>query len=131
MSSGLLIDSSLFIEHMRAKDKTNTTLAGVLRKETGLFISTVIEYEVEVGMTSPHQELWNSLSEDLKILPFDSEMVQMACKIKHGLKAKGVQIELADLFIAATAMVNELPLATLNRKHFEQVDGLRLLIPVS
>jgi predicted nucleic acid-binding protein len=32
-----------------------------------------------------------------------------------------------DLFIAATAMVHKLPLATLNIKHFERVSGLVLL----
>jgi len=131
MSSGILIDSCLFIEHMRIKNKTNTALANVLRLGSDLFISTVVEYEVELGMTQFHQELWNSLRRRLKILPFESQMAMMACKIKHDLKAKGIQIEVADLFIAATAVVNELPLATLNRKHFESVDGLKLLLPVS
>jgi len=128
MSSGVLVDSCLFIEHLRAKDKANTTLADVLHRDYELFTSTVVEYEIELGMTALHQELWSSLSEDLTILPFDSRMALMACKIKHGLKAKGVQIELADLFIAATALVNDLPVATINQKHFERIDGLRLLI---
>jgi predicted nucleic acid-binding protein len=116
---------------MRTKDKTNTPLAKVLRLSTGLFISTVVEYEVEFGMTPIHQELWNGFRKRLEIFPFDSSMALMACRIKHGLRKKGTQIEVADLFIAATAVVNDLPLATLNRKHFEQIDGLRLLLPMS
>jgi len=127
MSLGILIDSCLFIDHLRAKDKTNTPLARVLRLYTGHFISTVIEYEIEVGMTEAHRELWNNISEGLTVVPFDSTMALAACDIKHGLRAKGVQIELADLFIAATAIAYDLPLATLNHKHFEQIDGLKLL----
>ena len=131
MSSGILIDSCLFIDHMRTKDKTNTHLAKIQRLSADLYISTVVEYEVELGMTALHRELWNSISEDLTILSFDSQMALMACEIKHGLKKKGIQTDVADLFVAATAIVQELPLATLNRKHFEQIDGLRLLLPVS
>jgi len=33
------------------------------------------------------------------------------------------------LFIAATAIANGLPLATLNRKHFDPIEGLKLFYP--
>ena len=39
----------------------------------------------------------------------------------------GNLIELRDLFIAASALAHDLPLATLNIKHFERVDGLVLV----
>ena len=129
MSSGILIDSSLFIDHMRAKDKKNTFLADVLRRGSVLFISTVVEYEVELGMTPLHIEQWSIIRRRLKILPFESLMALTACRIKNELKAKGKQIDLADLFIAATAIANGLPLATLNRKHFDNIDGLKLIVP--
>ncbi len=35
-------------------------------------------------------------------------------------------IESADLFIAATAINNNLPLATLNYKHFDRITNLNL-----
>jgi predicted nucleic acid-binding protein len=127
MSAGVIIDSCLFIDHMRMKDKTNTPLAKVLRQYTEHFIPTVVEYEIEVGMTESYRGLWNNILDGLTIIPFDSSMVLTACKIKQGLKAKGQQIDLADLFIAATAMTHDLPLATLNDKHFDQIDGLKLL----
>ena len=129
MSIGVLIDSCLFIDHLRARDKTSTLLADVLSRFVAHAISTVIQYEVEVGMTEFHQEQWNSILEKLTVLPFERKMVLHACEIKHGLKAKGQQIEIADLFIAATAVANDVPLATLNRKHFEQIDGLKIIAP--
>jgi len=129
MSPGILIDSCLFIAHMRAKDKKNTFLADLLRHGTVLFISTVIEYEIELGMIPFHQEQWNNIRRRLKILPFESPMALTACKVKHELKTKGAQIDIADLFIAATAIANGLPLATLNRKHFDSIDGLKLILP--
>ena len=35
-----------------------------------------------------------------------------------------ILIDLADLFIAATALTSNLPFSTLNKKHFERIEGL-------
>jgi len=129
MSLGILIDSCMFIDHLRTKNKENSSLAKVLRVDTGFFISTVVEYEVELGITPAHREQWNSLFEDITVVPFDSSMALLACEIKHQLKSEGKQIELADLFIAATAVAKGLSLATRNHKHFGQIDGLTLFVP--
>jgi len=43
------------------------------------------------------------------------------------LKLKRKQIEIADLFIAATAVAHNFPFATLNRKHFDRIDRLNIL----
>ena len=129
MPVSIFIDSNLLIEHMRAKDKSNTTFAGIWHPDRELRISTVVEYEVELGMTASHRTLWSSILAELTVVPFTSSVARMACKVKHNLKAKGKQIDLADLFIAATAIANGLPLATLNRKHFDNIDGLKLIVP--
>ena len=89
MSIGVLIDSCLFIDHLRARDKTSTLLADVLSLFTMPSTSTVVQYEVELGMTDAHRELWNRIRKRLTILPFESSMALQACKIKHNLKAKG------------------------------------------
>jgi predicted nucleic acid-binding protein len=47
--------------------------------------------------------------------------------INGALKRKRKQIDLADLFIAATAVTHHLPLATLNKKHSDRVDTLQLI----
>ncbi|MCG8696655.1 MAG: type II toxin-antitoxin system VapC family toxin [Bacteroidales bacterium] len=36
-------------------------------------------------------------------------------------------IDIADLFIAATTISHEIPLATLNLKHFERIDMLQII----
>jgi predicted nucleic acid-binding protein len=47
--------------------------------------------------------------------------------VNSGLKRKRKQIDLADLFIAATAMTQNLSIATLNKKHFDRIDGLDII----
>ena len=53
--------------------------------------------------------------------------MQQAVIINRQLKLKRKQIDLADLFIAVTAITNNLPFATLNRKHFERIDTLNIV----
>ena len=54
---------------------------------------------------------------------------KFAADIFRTLQRKSVRLESAGLFIAVAAIANKLPLVTLNRKHFEQIDGLKLLLP--
>jgi tRNA(fMet)-specific endonuclease VapC len=53
--------------------------------------------------------------------------VDTAVTINSILKKKRKQIDLADLFITATELSHNLPLATLNKKHFERIETLSLI----
>lgn len=67
---------------------------------------------------------WNNVLQIISVIPFDSSCVDTAVTINQQLKRKRKQIDIADLFIAATAVTHGLPIATLNKKHFERVDEL-------
>lgn len=54
------------------------------------------------------------------------ETAKIASEIYLDLRAKNKLIEFRDILIAATALQHTMPLATLNRKHFERVEGLKL-----
>ena len=43
------------------------------------------------------------------------------------LKKKHLIIDLADIFIAAIAKTNRLPIATLNYKHFSKIEELKIV----
>lgn len=48
-------------------------------------------------------------------------------EIFKDLKKRGKLIPMRDLFIASSSIVNNCALATLNKKHFENIKGLELL----
>lgn len=50
-----------------------------------------------------------------------------AANIDAVLKKKRKQIAIPDLFIAATAIHYNIPLVTLNKKHFDRVDKIQLV----
>jgi predicted nucleic acid-binding protein len=120
----VVIDAGIFIEHLRAKNKFATTLYHLSDYEN-LFISAVSLYELYMGATMEAKKTdVQHITEDLFVLPFTEDVAQMAAQIYHQLKSKNQLIEFRDIFIAATCIVNNLPIATLNTKHFVRVDGL-------
>jgi len=61
------------------------------------------------------------------ILSFNSHVADVASDIAKKLRTKNKIIEFRDIFIAATAIANDMPLSTLNIKHFERIDDLELI----
>lgn len=123
----MVIDTSLFIEHLRAKDKTQTALFRLSDTEVR-YVSTVSVYELSVGATDAAKTA--SIRHELQgllVLPFSTEIAEKAAEIFRDLRRRGLMIELTDIFIAAIALVNDLPIKTLNTRHFERVTGLELM----
>ena len=90
-------------------------------------VSTVTKYEIYAGATESQLEFWDSVFKNITILSFDEKTTNEAVNINAILKKKNKQIAIADLFIAATAVVWSLPFLTLNIKHFERIDGLEMI----
>jgi len=122
----LVIDTSIFIEFLRAKVKTKTTLYDIPDNEP-LFISSVTLYELLMGATTPekHHDI-DILLSGMEILTFDEDVAKRSAKIYSHLRKTNQMIEFRDIFIGATCIVNNQSLKTLNRKHFQRIDDLRL-----
>lgn len=63
----------------------------------------------------------------LTILPVDQSVAERFVDTKIALEKRGARLEDFDLLIAATALASGLTLVTRNKKHFERIEGLRLL----
>ncbi|MFD1628594.1 type II toxin-antitoxin system VapC family toxin [Pseudopedobacter beijingensis] len=123
----MVIDTSIFIDHLRAKDKHTTTLY-LLPENPEIYISTVTLYELYMGATTKEKENdIKILTEDLIKLDFTKEIASKSAFLYHFLRKKNKMIEFRDIFIAATCIVNDLPLLTHNRKHFIRIEGLKLI----
>ncbi len=122
----ILIDTSIVIDHLRKSRKDNTLLTTYFEKYT-LFTSTITVFELYVGATDKrkYSDIEKILSQ-VAIIDFNRPIAQNASIIFNKLKFKNQLIDYRDLFIAATAIANNIPLATLNIKHFERVEELKL-----
>ncbi|MCO5237017.1 MAG: type II toxin-antitoxin system VapC family toxin [Chitinophagaceae bacterium] len=124
---GLMVDSTILIDYFRKTDKKNSKLVAHFRNYDHLYISSVTEFEVVNGATEEHLQFWDGMLARFFILNFDSKAARQAASIVAQLKIKRKTIDKPDLFIAATAIVNNLTLDTLNLKHFTHIENLKLL----
>lgn len=123
----ILADTSILIDLFRKSEKANSKFVQLAMEGYEFQISAITEYEVYSGATTAQLPFWDDLLRKVTVLPFDKDVVKQAVFINRYLKQKRKQIDLADLFIAATAVTHNLSLATLNRKHFERIDTLTLI----
>ncbi|MGN6354940.1 MAG: type II toxin-antitoxin system VapC family toxin [Parafilimonas sp.] len=120
----ILVDTSILIDYYRKTDKEKSVWIGLVRQGYSFAISVITKYEIYSGATTSQLSFWNSILQIVAIIPFDEVSVDTAVAINSQLKKKRKQINIADLFIAATAVANNLPLATLNKRHFDRIEAL-------
>ena len=124
----MVVDTSIFIEHLRAANKAGTTLQQ-LPDQSQLYVSSVTLYELHMGATTPSK--WTDVqmvTEDIAVLFFDQAVAEKAALIYQQLKKTNQLIEFRDIFIAATALVNQLPVLTKNAKHFQRIQSLTVIV---
>ena len=122
-----LVDTTILIDYFRKTDKANSKLVALFDQGYDFAISAITHYEIYSGATPAQLPFWTNVLARTKVLAFDQTVSQGAVDINNMLKRKRKQIGMADFFIAATAIINNLPLATLNKKHFDRIDGLTLI----
>jgi predicted nucleic acid-binding protein len=127
MAELIMIDTSILIDFYGKSDKTNSVWYKLVKQNYVFAVSTVTKYEIYAGATVSQLEFWDSVFKNITILSFDEKTTNEAVNINAILKKKNKQIAIADLFIAATAVVWSLPFLTLNIKHFERIDGLEMI----
>jgi tRNA(fMet)-specific endonuclease VapC len=123
----ILLDSSILIELFRKKDKSKTLFYKLAQTNDDLCISSITHYEIGIGNRKLHTEYWESLCENLRVIPFDKASSDSAVTIYLELLKANKMIDLADILIGATAVSHSIPIATLNVKHFDRIAGLEII----
>ncbi len=123
----VLVDTSILIDYYRKTDKEKSVWISLVRQGYSFAVSAVTKYEIYAGATANQLAFWDTIFDAIKVMPLDELSVDTAVTLNSVLKKKRGQIDMADLFIAATAVAYSLSLATLNRKHFDRIETLKLI----
>jgi predicted nucleic acid-binding protein len=67
--------------------------------------------------------------EPFDMLAVTEDIAEIWASVRGTLRARGLTTHDNDLMIAATALRFDMTVVTFNRKHFERVEGLSLLVP--
>ncbi len=127
MDAAILVDSCVFIDFFRSSGRRKTYFTDLLGHFQRHYTSSITKYEVLCGALDKDVAFWDTIFHQIKVLPFEDSTIMTAREIYRQLKQENKIIDLGDILIAATAIANDLPLATFNRKHFERIRGLRLV----
>ncbi len=122
----VLIDTSILIEHVRTSNKSASTFYSSNEKEE-IGIAMMTAWEFLIGKNHRNENLIETLLQQLHIFDWNQSMMRKAVEIYIDLKGKNQLVSTPDIIIAATAVTKGLPLATLNKKHFKQVERLQLI----
>jgi tRNA(fMet)-specific endonuclease VapC len=125
----ICIDTSVLIDYFRKKKKENSFFFELTKKYSLFAVSVITECEVYSGSNLEQDIFWNDFFKTLNVLPFTSEVNKLTFNILRQIKRKGLNIDIPDLFIGSTALYNKMKLATLNKKHFENIVNLQLIAP--
>jgi len=129
---GLVIDSSVLISAERGTIDWKHLVTHLSAESP--FISAITLSELWHGC---HRGQGPKLKKRLKfigeieallpVLPFAAAEARIHAKIWADLEKVGQRIGLHDLIMAATALTNDFPLATLNEGEFKRIPNLRLV----
>ena len=123
----ICLDTSVLIDYYRKKDKTKSLFFKLTERYSLFAVSAITEYELYLGNSEEQNIFWNKFFSQITVLPFDTIAARNAANIFKQLKGKNKLIDVPDIMIAGTTMRFNLPLATLNRKHFERINDVKIV----
>lgn len=117
-----VLDTSVLIDVLRGRPAAMAWLAALQQVPV---CSEVTRAEVLRGMRSHERSATEELLTSLRWAPVDEVIGRRAGELgrRHRRSHRGIAV--ADLLIAATAMVHDASLATGNVRHFPMFPGLR------
>lgn len=130
MDAGLILETTFLVDLEREERRREAGPAHrFLRDRQGirLSITTTTVGEMACGLDADDRDAWRRMMGRFSILPIDLDVCWRYGRAFDYLKRNGLLIGANDLWIAATALANDLPLATRNERHFGRVPGLEVV----
>jgi tRNA(fMet)-specific endonuclease VapC len=123
----IIADTDVLIDYLAGTQPTADQVK-IYVESDGLQTSAITCFELLSGAQDGKRgDRVRRLMAAIPVLPLDREAAARSAAVRQQLARSGVSIGMADSLIAGIALVNGLSLMTRNRKHFENVEGLRLL----
>jgi len=117
----ILIDTDVLIEYLRDKEAIVSGLVEAYERGNRLCFSPITRAEITAGLRKGEEEITHKLFAIMECLKIDDDIGLKAGEYMKSFRASH-STEIADALIAATAQLNDIPLWTLNRKHYPMKD---------
>ena len=124
----ILLDTNVVIAFFNG----NQAVLKMIQAEIGrIALSSLVVAELDYGAKASQKakeniEKLHRFVDIVRVIPFDLECAKVFGTIKTKLRKIGKPTGETDALIAATAMANKALLITGNRRHFENIEGLKV-----
>jgi predicted nucleic acid-binding protein len=129
----LLFNTSVFICHLRGEDpRCSDYMQQVASGTLGGLVSVLTLTELYAGeqLSDDDERILDALILPFQAIDVDADIsVQAGRLVRRWRRSHGIGV--VDLLIAATALVEEVPILTLNAKRFYFIPGLVVVNPVA
>ncbi len=119
----MLFDTSVLIAHLRGEPRATELLLAVPTIDR--LASVLARVEIEGGMRSGEQVSVAGLIDGLRLVPVSDAIARRAGELLRRYRRSHSGIDLVDYVVAATAEAHDVPLLTLNVRHFPMFSGLK------
>jgi len=130
MSKRYLFDTDVLIAYLRGYRQAVELLKGLAAQRFDFLISPVTIIEIEAGIRDTEKEKTYELLDIFEVCTVDRSIAHWAGSSLRKYRKKGVTLGLADVIIAATAVIHHLTLVTFNTSHYPMSE-LHILSPLS
>lgn len=125
--NSVFLDTSIIVDIFGGQKN----LVGKIQRFQQLYINSIVFGELHVGINRvtnkrKHRKILNEFADLCVILPVDEETSIIYGEITAQLYKVGKPIPTNDIWIAASALQYQLPLATKD-SHFKEIQGLALI----
>jgi len=130
MKVSYLVDTDWIIDHLNGIEKVTKKLEELASK--GLAVSVISLAELYEGVyysrnPAQSEKMLKEFLDACTVLGIDEEVCKIFGKERGRLRRKGRMIGDFDLLIASTCLRHNLTLLTNNRRHYEAVEGLKII----
>ena len=120
-----LLDTSVAIDHLRGFAPAVDLLARLVDGDEAIVASEVVRFELLAGVRPGEVAVLERFCSAVTWVPVDEGIARTAGALARQHRRAHGGIDDADYLIAATAVVLEAELLTMNVRHFPMLAGLR------
>jgi predicted nucleic acid-binding protein len=118
----IVVDTNVLVDVLRGVPEA---VAAVADTEGGLFIPSVVRFEILAGARETEMPRVTALLDACHAVPIDSVVADVAGELSRRYRRSDGGIDAIDYLVAATAVLLQTSVMTLNVKHFPMFVGLR------
>ena len=130
MGRDLILETTFLVDLEREIRRGSEGPATALLKReatSSLFITFTVAGELAAGLSLENRAMWDDFIAPFRVLTSTREVCWEYGRAYRYLQRTGLLIGANDLWIAATAIANGMPLVTRNEDHFHRVPDVTVI----